>query len=477
LLVLPPGIVLALFLFRTNVWGKGLLLVVLGVAAFVPLPLHATAWLGALGNAGRMQAMGVRPILVGLPGAAAIHAFAALPWVVLLAGVGFRTVERELEETAELSMPTWRVWLTVTLRRGIGAMAAAVVAVAVLTAGDMTVTDLLQVRSYAEEAYLQFTLGNGPADAAVVSVPPLLVLGGTILLAARSLKRADPARLTSAFAHSKEWNLGRWSVPAGVCLTLLVGNLVAMPLYSLIWRAGRVGGRAQLGQPPSWSFSGLRGTLGFALSESWEPIQTSLILAACAATITVALAWALAWTSRRSPGWQFLLFTTVALTLATPGPVAGMALVLAYRWFPTIYDSSIMVVLAQSVRTLPYSLLILWPALQTMPTELLESAALDGCGPWGVVWRVVLPLSRKAILAAWFMTFALALGELPATNLVQPPGVTTITFRIWALLHTGVESHLAGVALVMLGALGTAALLAVCGLAFLYSPGRARTRF
>jgi iron(III) transport system permease protein len=476
-LVLPPGILLALFLFRTNVWGKNLLLVVLGIAAFVPLPLHATAWLGALGNAGRMQAMGVRPVLVGLPGAAAIHALAALPWVVFVAGVGLRTVERELEETAELSMPMWRVWLTVTLRRGVGAITAAVVAVAVLTAGDMTVTDLLQVRSYAEEAYLQFTLGNGPADAAVVSVPPLLVLGGAILLAARSLKRADPARLASAFAHSKEWNLGRWSVPAGVCLTLLVGNLAAMPLYSLIWRAGRVGGRARLGQSPTWSFSGLRGTLGFALSESWEPIQTSLILAASAAVLTLALAWALAWASRKSPGWQVLLFATIAVTLATPGPVAGMALVLAYRWFPAVYDSFVMVVLAQSLRTLPYSLLILWPALQSMPAELLESAALDGCGLWGVVWRVVLPLSRKALLAALFVTFALALGELPATNLVQPPGVTTITFRIWALLHTGVESHLAGVALVMLATVSTAALLAVCGLGLLFSSGRARTRF
>jgi iron(III) transport system permease protein len=40
-LVLPPGIVLALFLFRTDVWGRRLLLGVLGIAAFVPLPLHA----------------------------------------------------------------------------------------------------------------------------------------------------------------------------------------------------------------------------------------------------------------------------------------------------------------------------------------------------------------------------------------------------------------------------------------------------
>ena len=44
---------------------------------------------------------------------------------------------------------------------------------AVLTAGDMTVTDLLSVRTYAEEAYLQYTLGRGPGAAALVALPPI----------------------------------------------------------------------------------------------------------------------------------------------------------------------------------------------------------------------------------------------------------------------------------------------------------------
>ena len=121
-------------------------------------------------------------------------------------------------------------------------------------------------------------------------------------------------------------------------------------------------------------------------------------------------------------------------------------------------------ILAQSARCLPYAVLIVWPLLRSLPPELFESAALDGYGPWGQLWRVALPLSRRAIAAAWSVAFVLAFGELPATNLVQPPGVTTITFRIWTLLHTGVESHLAGVALVMLSVVAGAALLAVWGL-------------
>ena len=168
-----------------------------------------------------------------------------------------------------------------------------------------------------------------------------------------------------------------------------------------------------------------------------------------------------------------LLLATLALTLATPGPVAGMALELAYRWFPPIYDSPLIVIMAQSIRTLPYALLILWPAVADPPRR-----AAGICRP-GRPWPLGPALARGSpTLAscrsrppgAWPSCWAF--GELPATNLLQPPGITTITFRIWTLLHTGVESHLAGVALVTLAVLAFVSLSAVLGLRFLFLSDR-----
>lgn len=461
LLAVPIGVTLAVLLFRTDVWGRRPLLFLLGLAAFVPLPLHATAWLGAFGNAGRMQAIGVKPILVGRFGVAVISALAALPWVVLLSGVGLRLVEPELEEGALLDWPAWRVWLGVTLRRSLGAIAAAALAVAVLASGDMTVTDLLQVRTYAEEAYVRFTLGNGPASAAAVAVPPLLVLGAMVLLISLALSRHAPRKLASAFERSKTWRLGRWRTPLGVFLVVLVGNIVALPLYSLIWRAGRVGGRATLGRPPTWSSEGLVGSLRMAFDESLEPLTTSVTLALGAATLTVALAWALCWLSRTSRPWQAIVLGVVAVTLAAPGPVVGMALLLGYRTVDWIYDTPLIVVFAMSIRALPYAILVLWPFLRGLPSEVFEAASIDGVGPVGQVFRIAIPLSRRASLAAWAVAFVLSLGELPATNLITPPGTQTISLLIWSLLHTGVESHLAAVALVTLATIAAAGVVAV----------------
>lgn len=460
-LALPIGVALALLLFRTDAWGRRPMLFLLGLSAFIPLPLHATAWLGAFGNAGRMQAIGVRPILVGRFGVAVISALAALPWVVLLSGVGLRLVEPELEEGALLEWPAWRVWLGVTLRRSLGVIAAAALAVAVLAAGDMTVTDLLQVRTYAEEAYVQFTLGNGPASAAAVALPPLLVLSTALLVVGRSLARRTPRRLATAFERSKTWRLGRWRVPIGTLLVAVAGNTLALPLYSLVWRAGRVGGRATLGRPPTWSLAGLGGSLRFAFAESVEPLTTSVLLALGAASLTVVLAWSICWLGRASRAWQVIALAVVALTLAAPGPVVGMALLLAYRTVDWIYDSPLIVILAMSVRALPYTILVLWPFLRGLPAEVFEAAATDGVGPIGQVVRIAMPLSSSALSAAWAVAFVLSLGELPATNLIMPPGVQTISLLIWSLLHTGVESHLAAVALVTLSTIAVAGLLAV----------------
>jgi iron(III) transport system permease protein len=458
-IALPLGVPLGFLLFRTDLWGRRPAIALAALLAFVPLPLMATAWLGALGNAGRTQALGLGPILTGLRGAAFIQAMAALPWIILLGGVGLRSVEPELEESALLDLPAWRVVIQVTLRRSAGALAGVALAVAAITAGDMTVTDLLQVRTYAEEAYTQYQLGRAPDAAAAVTLLPLLMLGTLVALMARSLLGAERARLVSAVGRSKLWRLGRLRVPLGVFVGVSAGPIVALPLYSLVWWAGRVGGRAMLGQGPHWSLGGLAGTLRAALADATGPLAYSLVWSALAATATIVLAWSLAWVSRTPGVWRGVVAASVALTLAAPGPVVGMALVVAYIRVPVVYDTPLKLVLADVVRTLPFALLVLWPGLRTIPPAWLDSAAVDGHGSWGQIRRVAVPATRDALLAAWGIAFVIALGELPATNLLAPPGTMPLSVLIWSLLHSGVESHLAGVALIMLAAIAAAGAL------------------
>ena len=44
-----------------------------------------------------------------------------------------------------------------------------------------------------------------------------------------------------------------------------------------------------------------------------------------------------------------------------------------------------------------FYIFLLRQVFRTIPQELIDAARIDGCGDWGIFWRVVLPLSRPAL--------------------------------------------------------------------------------
>ncbi|HUN48469.1 MAG TPA: carbohydrate ABC transporter permease [Stellaceae bacterium] len=42
---------------------------------------------------------------------------------------------------------------------------------------------------------------------------------------------------------------------------------------------------------------------------------------------------------------------------------------------------------------------------RTIPRELDDAAKIDGCGPWGIYWKIILPLSLPALATAAVFTF------------------------------------------------------------------------
>lgn len=47
---------------------------------------------------------------------------------------------------------------------------------------------------------------------------------------------------------------------------------------------------------------------------------------------------------------------------------------------------------------LPFTIFVLTPFFASLPTELEEAAVIDGAGPFGVFWRVMLPLAQPGLL-------------------------------------------------------------------------------
>jgi iron(III) transport system permease protein len=465
---MPLGVAAAVLLYRTDLPGRGILRGLAVLSLFVPLAVLTTAWQSALGGEGWLPLWNDRPgqpWASGMGPAVWIHATAALPWVIVIVGIGLRSVEGELEEDALLVAAPWRVLWHVTLPRCRASVAAAALWVMLQIQSDFTVADFMQVRTYAEEVYLQLNAGgdDGLMRAVLVSLPAVVLTWLLLVAVLPRWQRTLPPP-SSWLAPPLLFRLGvwRWFAFAAALVAVLV--LVGVPLGSLVWRLGLAG------RPETWVPGQAAARY---LSEGrihGKLVAVSLGLAVGTGLLTAGLALLLCWLVTDRPWLRGVLFAVLAGVWALPGLILGLGLkellISLVIWIPVepvptlLYygPSYVPLVLGHLVRFLPCAAAALWPAVRMLPAELRDAARVDGASPAREFRLVVVPLLRRPVLAVALVVAALALGELPVNRLVETVGADTYVRVLFDLMHYGATGDVAALCLLMLATvLGLAA--------------------
>ena len=488
-LSVPLGSAMAFLLARTDLPGRRIVGWLLGGFLFLPLYVQAGAWQAALGLDGWLTPfLGGPPLVAGWRGAIWVHAAAALPWVVLIVAAGVSLVKRELEEQALLDGSPWQVARQVTLRRAAGAICVAALWVALVTAGEMAITDFFQVRTFAEELYTAFALGDiqplGRGGNSTAYDPDTGVLGMSgvwigvavtaAMLVAALLFAAGLVPMTrrSSPAKALVFNLGRWRWLAFATVMLIVALMVLLPLESLAWNAGVEVVDTPAGRVRAWSARKCVSMVALnPRIDGWrikfrhqKEIGWSLAIDSAAATASLLLALPVAWFARRGRWRAWAGLSSVVWLWAVPGPVVGLAIIAVMNrpeipGLTRLYDRTLLPpILGCLAHSLPLTTLVLWPSLRSLSNELLEAAELEGAGLWQR-WRlIVLPLRWPALVLAWIVAFIWSLGELDASVLVAPPGVQPLSNHIFGLLHFGAQDQVAALCLAVYAAVQLAAL-------------------
>jgi len=73
--------------------------------------------------------------------------------------------------------------------------------------------------------------------------------------------------------------------------------------------------------------------------------------------------------------------------------------------------NSYWVVLAYSTITLPSAVWIMVTHFKRIPIAVEEAAKIDGCSPWGILWRVIFPVAAPGVFTTGIMTFIAAWNE------------------------------------------------------------------
>jgi iron(III) transport system permease protein len=408
-----------------------------------------------------------QPILAGLRGAIFVHGMAAVPWVTLLVGIGLLQVDPAQEEAALLVAPPRGVLYRITLPQTLPFILAAAIWTIIGTTSEMTVTNIYLVNpgewTYTERFYMRMASGD-PHQAAIAVLPGVVGLGLTIGAVLAVVGRLARHRVVALSNNPLLFSAGRWRGAAAVLMWLAVVVLLGVPIASLISKAGFVVIHEGTERVRSWSAAACLREVASVPHKFGREIVGTVEVAAGAAAIALLVGGALAWRARRG-GWRAApAIVAAVLALTIPGPVVGAALIQLFNhdlpprlplgdgvtmsWLLLLYDQTPLApIVAQAIRALPLSILLLWHSFATLDSDVLDAAALDGLSPGRVFWKVALPQRWRAVVAVLIAAFAVAAGDLAWAHLVTPPGLDLLSRRVFGLVHSGVEEQVAAISL------------------------------
>ena len=164
-LAIPLGLAICWAIRQGGQTGRWLTLACL-VLSMLPMVIHVSAWDAAIGKLGWLTTVRgnvLTPLLSGWWAAVWTHGVIAAPQIGLLLYFCENKQQRIYEEQALLDANAWTTFFTVSLWRQWPLLMVAVLWVIVTCSREITVTDLYQVETFAEQIYLGYSLGTGNA--------------------------------------------------------------------------------------------------------------------------------------------------------------------------------------------------------------------------------------------------------------------------------------------------------------------------
>ncbi len=214
--------------------------------------------------------------------------------------------------------------------------------------------------------------------------------------------------------------VGRVLLYAGAYVVLAV---IVIPVLFTVLGGFRSTGQISanpVGLPNPWVFKNYADTL--TNSAFWRQMLNSAVIALLTTAFVLPTASLAAFVIAR---FRFrgreAMYTLFTLGLLFPVAVAIIPLFIVLRQLGML-NNPLGVALAQAAFALPLSIVILRPFFRSIPRDLEDAAAIDGCTSFRFYWSVILPLSRPALATVSILAIVTSWNAflLPLLVLIQP---------------------------------------------------------
>lgn len=158
----------------------------------------------------------------------------------------------------------------------------------------------------------------------------------------------------------------------------------------------------------------------------------SSIIAFCTVALTLFLGILGAYSLSRFnyPGRSTLLVSFMATKMLPPALIIVPFFLMMYSY--SLVDTYLGIILAHSIRALPLALWFLKGFFDDIPKALDESARIDGCSHFRVLYHIIIPLALPGIAVAGFYTFVTSWNDfLFVSVLSQGGGTRTLPYGLY----------------------------------------------
>jgi len=461
LLALPLAYVIARYEFR----GKLLLQTAATLPLVIPPFVGAVALQLILGRSGTVnlllsQWLGIAiPFMDGLTGVVLVQTLHFFPLVMLNTTVSLSNIDSALEEMAQnMGCHGFRLFRRVTLPLMMPGFVAGSLLVFIRAIDDLgTPLMLNQKNLLAPQAYLRITtIGMDDADGYVICVV-LVILSLATLYGARKYlslsEYATVARVVPVLKRLRGAKLALVYVLSGVILSISLLPHIGILLLSVtkVWSFSLL--------PTSYTLNHY-GDIFFRVPHF---VTNTLLYTVLAALFDIILGAVIAFFLLRSRVMGRNLLDIIAtMPLAIPGVVLAVGYLRVFHgWdFPglgaPLSSTWLILVIAYTMRRLPYTVRASYAALQQVHVSLEESAQSLGANRLRTFAKITLPLIAGGLVAGGLIAFVTSSVELASTiMLVSRLESGPISYGIYVYMQSPLGRG-AG------AALGVVAILMVC---------------
>jgi iron(III) transport system permease protein len=355
---------------------------------------------------------------------------AYLPIAMVFVMISFETVEKRLVEQSKMLIPEKNVFIRTVLRLSLPGILFGMGIVYILTFNDYSISSIFSENLYSLETFVVFSSTNNPGLASISSLPGMFI---TLVLMTGILVFIKKAQYKPELNFKKEKTELKLKplihITGIICFIIMLLQLF-IPVTVLIINS-----------------VDLRGIF-YSIETSLSEIVHSVVIGIITALLAVFSGFFIAYCIKEKKFIKIVIaFSLILFTL--PGSLLGIGMI--YFWnnllMSSLYSSILMPVFASFIRFIPVAVVVFYASFGRVDAKLTEAGRIITGRKIKLFSEIIIPLHFSSFIIAFALEFIFTIGELGATVLVVPPGINTLTIKIYNFLHYGSSDVVYGLCL------------------------------